>query len=206
MTNEALAITNNVRLIGVIVHKFETAKAVLIVISTKDAGPVINYPTVVFLKDTMEQTKDFEQYDHVTIEGNVQSSFRKNETGKQFVKQSIFGESITRTPKTLEKEFGIEGAGKYPVGENIFVINGEMLSCQVVNDGLLSMKIKTIKNNHISFVKVFYYTSNAKEQVKKYAKGDAVCGIGSIQTRKSTGQSGKVSHFENVVLQELSKK
>lgn len=196
---------NEVTVSGVIVHKYATEKATTLTISTGRATKVPNYPKVVFFNDLAKEADEkFELYDNVTITGNVQSSRRVRED-RIYYTQSIFGESISSTPKAMELAFGVEDGGdKYTQPKNLIKIAGSIVDIATPSKNLVRINIRTMKNGRQSSVRAFYFTQDVGQVMADFRVGDNICAIGNIQTNKKE-KDGKVNYYENVVLKEVQK-
>lgn len=200
---------NDVVVQGTIVHKYSTDKVTILTISTGKATQVVNYPKFVFFEETKKEADKFEKYDNVQIKANVQSS-RRFKDGKRFYTQSCIGESIKRTPRDMERIFGIN-EGKYEDPINQVELAGELVSAEAVSDNILKILLKIVKNNRLSYVQVFQFTNKAIETADKLFKGDNVCVVGNIQTIKKerldndTNQTENV-YYENIVAKTLRKR
>lgn len=196
---------NEVTVSGVIVHKYATAKATTLTISTGRATKVPNYPKVVFFNDLAKEADEkFELYDNVTITGNVQSSRRVRED-RIYYTQSIFGESISSTPKAMELAFGVEDGGdRYTQPKNLIKIAGSIVDIATPSKNLVRINIRTMKNGRQSSVRAFYFTQDVGQVMADFRVGDNICAIGNIQTNKKE-KDGKVNYYENVVLKEVQK-
>ena len=200
---------NDVVAQGVIVHKYSTDKVTILTISTGKATQVVNYPKFVFFGEAKVEADKFEKYDNVQIKGNVQSS-RRTKDGKRFTTQSCYGEEIKRTPRDMERMFGIND-GKFEDPVNHVELAGELVSVEATTEGILKILLRTVKNGRVSNVQIFEFTNKAKEKAEKLHKGDNVCVVGTIQTikkeriNKETSES-EAAYYENVVAKVLRKR
>ncbi len=200
---------NDVVAQGVIVHKYSTDKVTILTISTGKATQVVNYPKFVFFGEAKAEADKFEKYDNVQIKGNVQSS-RRTKDGKRFTTQSCYGEEIKRTPRDMERMFGIND-GKFEDPVNHVELAGELVSVEATTEGILKILLRTVKNGRVSNVQIFEFTNKAKEKAEKLHKGDNVCVVGTIQTikkeriNKETSES-EAAYYENVVAKVLRKR
>lgn len=200
---------NDVVAQGVIVHKYSTDKVTILTISTGKATQIVNYPKFVFFGEAKVEADKFEKYDNVQIKGNVQSS-RRTKDGKRFTTQSCYGEEIKRTPRDMERMFGIND-GKFEDPVNHVELAGELVSVEATTEGILKILLRTVKNGRVSNVQIFEFTNKAKEKAEKLHKGDNVCVVGTIQTikkeriNKETSES-EAAYYENVVAKVLRKR
>lgn len=194
---------------GVIVHKYSTPKVTILTLSTGRATSVANYPKFVCFNEAKEKADKLNQYDHVTIVGNVQSSIR-NRDGKRYVTQSNYVDDIFETPRAMEKDFGIK-SGEFEAPINEVKIAGELVSVAVPSENILRIVVRTMKNERMSNVQAFYFTNRAEKIAESLKKGDNVCLLGTIQTTKKekaieNSDEKEVKHYENVVIRRLRKK
>lgn len=203
--DKGIIYANNVTISGVIVHKYVTDKATTLTISTGRATKIPNYPKVVFFNELAKKAdEEFELYDNVTILGNIQSSRRINENNIYYT-QSIFGESIEKTPKAMEVLFGLDNSGEHHIPpKNLINIAGVITNIATPSKDLIRLNIRTVKKGRTSSIRAFYFTRDVGEVMAKFRVGDNICAIGNIQTNKKE-KDGKMSYYENVVLRELEK-
>lgn len=200
---------NDVIAQGVIVHKYSTDKVTILTISTGRATQVINYPKFVFFGEAKAEADKFEKYDNVQVKGNIQSS-RRTKDGKKFTTQSCYGEEIKRTPRDMERMFGIND-GRFEDPINHVELAGELIAAEATSDGILKILLRTVKNGRVSNVQVFEFTNKAEEKASKLQRGDNVCVVGTIQTIKKERtdretEKTETVYYENVVARILRKK
>lgn len=196
---------NDVRLKGIIVHKFVTPKIAIVTINTGNATPVPNYPKILFFGDLREKVeKEFEVRDHVTITGNLQSSKPKENVKNQNM-QSIFGESICATQSAIEDAFGVEGSPARREFLNTFKVAGEVMSISYSSPNLVHITIKTLKNNRPSFVRFDHYVKQPEDILTVIKPRDFVYGVGCVQTNRRENSRGETVYYENYVLSDIAK-
>lgn len=189
---------NNVLLEGLVVHKFVTDQVAILTINTGSATPKNNYPKILFFGDIIKNIeKNIEVQDNVRIDGNIQSSKHKPNIPNQKT-VSIFGENITKLAPTSTEN-------PSPYFTNKIEISGKIFNIDKVYDNLIKFKILTNKNNHISFVPLFYYTDTPDDVLKEFKKEDIVDITGCVQTIKKESH-GKFHFFENYVITDIHHK
>lgn len=195
---------NDVTIQGTIVHKFVTPKIAILTISTGNATSIVNYPKVLFFGDLREQVeKNYEVKDHVTIKGNIQSS-RKKEGVVNQVRQSIFAESIERTPSVMKSAFNVESEHSHKPFVNSFKIAGQVVSLECPYLNIVRIVVRVRKNGRLSFVPLVRHTRDAAKILSEIHPNDNVCVVGSVQTSKSVKEDG-TRYYENYVINEINK-
>lgn len=193
---------NDALIQGTIVHKYVNDKVTILTLSTgRNAAGIVNYPKIVFFNDSNLGADKFEVYDRVTVRGNVQSSFRRNDE-RPHVTQSIYGEEIHETPRVMES-FGIK-EGNYEAPKNQIRLAGEVLSVDEPAKNVVRLLVRTIKNGRTSNVQMFDFTSRAEKLMEEIKTGDNVCVIANVQTSKKEKEGNPV-YYENVVVQQIEK-
>ena len=201
---------NDVVLRGYVVHKFKANKATLINVSTRDysrPGTVgenkrithaADYPEVVFFGELADKVANsVKEGDFVTVTGNMQSSKR------DVVTQSVFGEDIQFTESLLESAAGVDAGKSYPEDKNELILKGEVTSVKVFSPHTLGLIVRTVKNGHVSFVRVTYHVANADKEAEKIPNRSHVACVCRITTSKKE-KDGKTNHYENVIVKELT--
>ena len=190
---------NEVVLQGKIVHKYVVDKATLLTINTGRATLVPNYPKVVFFGAGKDEAAKYNTGDNVRIVGNIQSS-KRNPNIKNQQTISIFGEEITAAETQFEKDFGIPGVYAIPV--NHFKLAGTITEVNIPNKNNVTLVVKTMKNGHVSYVKLVHFTKNPEQIIGKYLPGEYVCVSGLVQTSKLE-RNGEPVYLQSYIANEI---
>lgn len=188
---------------GTIVNKFVTEKATLLTLAVR-TPKVVNYPKFVFFGELAKDVaENYNEKDHVDVTGNIQSSKRVVD-GKAVYSQSLFGESISPSPKLMESSFGKDIGNKFDDPVNTVKVFGEVASIFSPSSNIVQFTIRTEKNGHLSFVKAFLFSRNSGKILESFHKGDSVYMVGEVQTPRKE-KDGVMNYFENVVVKEIQK-
>ena len=163
---------NEVRLIGQIVHVFDTKKNGRMII-TLDVGRK-NYPKVLIWGQLADKVKALpEEYAVVSIVGNIQHSYRDD--GISYI---VFGTELeVVNPKTRYK--------------NEFYICGNVRKIFEYKHKTVIF-VNTLTNSHFSCVPLTIYSTD--ERLLSYEYGQPITGIGEIVSIRKTLPDGTEKH------------
>lgn len=186
---------------GIIIRKSITDKLGSVVIATTRKGNSrdTNSPCVHFFNDMKEELESYNVGDFVYIEGEMQDYVDKNKKKRQ----GITARKIRHAKSRIEELYDKKG-GSLIDKKNEVRIMGTVIGIQEA-DRVWNIFLQTVSNGrtHRLIVKL-YKIHDTQEIGNAIQKGDSLCIIGTLQTKKRQTDHGML-FFENIVAMEVSR-
>ena len=196
---------NEIKLQGVVVHKFTTDKVAILTISVAGNDGNFDYPKVVFLGEDIENIKEnYFEGDKVRVEGLIQSS-RFNENIKNQTLLSIRGKEIRKYEGLIKESFpedlkDLADAGSSGIEyDNKFRVSGNLVKVKKVSDNVVRLTVSALVDGKISYVILTDFVTNADEVVEELSGKTYLWAVGRVQTSKKDYEDG-TKYFENYVV------
>lgn len=193
---------NKVLLQGIIIRKSVTEQLGSLVIETtrkNNSSREKNSPCVCFFNDMKKELDDYKVGDFVTVEGEVQSYTKDRKRH-----QSVCVKSIHPAKSRIEEIYGEKGGHLIDKKNEVHLI-GTVTNVQET-DKVWNIFFRTVSEGHVNNLLVKLYKLRSTQQIgESIQRGDNLCIIGTLQTKKRQTSDGSMLYFENVVAMEVSK-
>lgn len=186
---------------GIIIRKSITDKLGSAVIATtrKGVSKDANTPCIHFFNDMKEDLKSYNVGDFVYIEGEIQDYVDKNNKKRQ----GIAATKIQQAKSRIEELYGASG-GSLIDKKNEIRLMGTVLGVQET-ERVWNIFLRTVSNGHTHRIIVKLYKIHDTQKIgESIKKGDSLCIIGTLQTKKRQTKDNSMLFFENVVAMEVS--
>ena len=185
---------NLVELCGVIVHKYNAGKWLVLTLATALNQPKRDYPKVYWYDEFVQDVDaNYQVGDRVEITGRLRTS-------KAYPDQSIVGLSISPVSSWIDTKFSGDES-EYKPDKNEVLLKGEFIRSFTPNPDLAVVTLKTVINGYTYFPRITCFGRQA-ERAANIQEGATVYFVAHIQTNKKETEDG-TQHYQSVVCRNM---